>query len=190
MPVPSGTDPWRTYRAADRGIPSGHGLVSRVWVMTAARFGGTLGRTPVPSGEHCAGRPVLARPRVQGSWRAFPGSDRCVRGRVCVRAIARRCGSRRRWGCGAVWSGGRLERSYRPASPSARQRRTHLWAVAREMPISSATWATGLPARTRSIRSRLPCTVSRALGWGKATSAVGLERRSCRAGEALGVRAA
>ncbi|MDP9843511.1 pimeloyl-ACP methyl ester carboxylesterase [Streptosporangium lutulentum] len=47
-----------------------------------------------------------------------------------------------------------------------------LWAVAREMPISSATWATGLPARTRSTRSRLPWRVSRALGWDKETSAV------------------
>ncbi|GAA4551749.1 hypothetical protein GCM10023192_79820 [Amycolatopsis samaneae] len=66
---------------------------------------------------------------------------------------------------------GRLGRSYRPASPSAFQRRTHLWAVAREMPISSATWAMGLPPRTRSTRSRLPWTVSRALEWDKKTSA-------------------
>jgi hypothetical protein len=43
--------------------------------------------------------------------------------------------------CGVVR--GRLARSYSPASPSAHQRRTHLWAVVREMPISSATWATG-----------------------------------------------
>lgn len=65
-----------------------------------------------------------------------------------------RCGVLRGW----------LERPYRPASPSARQRRTHLWAVVRELPISAATCATGRPACTRPIRRRLPWTVSRALG--------------------------
>ncbi|KUN75930.1 hypothetical protein AQJ64_40365 [Streptomyces griseoruber] len=33
----------------------------------------------------------------------------------------------------------RGERTERPASPSARQRRIHLWAVARETPLSAAT---------------------------------------------------
>ena len=65
---------------------------------------------------------------------------------------------------------GLLERSARPASPSARHRRTHLWAVAREMPISAATWATGRPDSTRSTSRRLPKTVSRALRWDTKTS--------------------
>ncbi len=70
--------------------------------------------------------------------------------------------------CGVVR--GRLGRSCRPASPSARQRRTHLWAVVREIPISAAMCATGRPALTRSTRSRLPCTVRRALRWDMKTS--------------------
>ncbi|CAM5515923.1 hypothetical protein SRIMR7_42455 (plasmid) [Streptomyces rimosus subsp. rimosus] len=64
--------------------------------------------------------------------RAGP-SLRSVRSRQTCSSV--RAGVR----CGVVR--GRLERSCRPASPSTRQRWTHLWAVAREMPISAATGA-------------------------------------------------
>ena len=43
-------------------------------------------------------------------------------------------------------------------------------AQVREMPISLATWATGRPARTRSMIIRLPVGVRRALRWDMKTS--------------------
>lgn len=67
---------------------------------------------------------------------------------------------------------GLLGRSCRPASPSARHRLIHVWAVGREMPVSAATWATGRPEWTRATSSRLPKTVSRALRWDTKTSVV------------------
>ena len=45
---------------------------------------------------------------------------------------------------------GRLDRSVRPWTPSARDRASHLQAVARLIPISAATWAAGRPVNTRS----------------------------------------
>lgn len=56
--------------------------------------------------------------------------------------------------CGVLWD--RLDRPCRPTAPSARRRRSHLWAVARELPISAATCATGQPEGSRSTNSRLP----------------------------------
>jgi hypothetical protein len=54
-------------------------------------------------------------------------------------------------------------RSSRPSHPWVRYRLIQRWAQVREMPISLATWATGLPLRTRSTRIRLPAGVRRAL---------------------------
>ena len=58
---------------------------------------------------------------------------------------------------------GPLERSSRPAWPSWSKRRTERCAHWREIPIALATWATGIPERTRSTSSSLPLGVSRAL---------------------------
>lgn len=62
----------------------------------------------------------------------------------------------RRWRASSCAITQRLERSNSPGSPSAGHRQTHLWAVAREIPIPSATCATGRPEQTRWINSRLP----------------------------------
>lgn len=69
---------------------------------------------------------------------------------------------------------GRELRSARPASPSARYRRTHLYAVARLIPSCSATCAAGQPSAARVTRSRRPKAVSFDLGCAtRALSSVG-----------------
>jgi hypothetical protein len=61
---------------------------------------------------------------------------------------------------------GREDRSARPASPSERYRRTHLWAVARDTPAALAVSATLQPSSsTRWAMSNLPNGVSLALRW-------------------------
>ena len=73
---------------------------------------------------------------------------------------------------GLVW--GRQLRSARPAWPSARQRPSHLYAVATDTPWASAARAGGQPCwQIRWTNSHRPCTVSFALGWAMRASLLG-----------------
>jgi hypothetical protein len=117
-----------------------------------------------PSGNHGGSPHRLPRPAYTVE-RGSPSRHASWWGPSLYRARAARmrastCGSSRRGErCG------RQERSASPASPSARQRRSHAYAHERDTPCISAARATGYPSLVmRSISSLRPCTVSLPLG--------------------------
>ena len=128
-------------------LPQGPGVGS----APACRWGG-----PAPTAEGPGGGP--APPTPSSGPRPAPSRSRVAQ--PCSRpegqdGLPRPSGSR----LGLVW--GRELRSARPAKPSARQRRTHLSAVATQTPRALAARTTGQPSSTtRSTSSCRPATVS------------------------------
>ena len=151
MPAAIGDPAELLWDPGGRGHPAG-----------PPRSGGRAARSDDPCPPGAAARCGAGRRRrSRAASRATAPADRAPSARPAApRRSVGPPGPMWRSASEGVWSSGRP----RPAGPSSRSRRTHLWPVARLIPWASAAVATVQPApSTRSIRSRRPNGLSRAV---------------------------